>query len=307
MENFESHPLYRSHDLDSAMSSLFNFYKKNFLVLFLTSFVMALGVQIVSAQIKIGDVTLNTDPQEIINMYKSFMVPYLEVMGISLIFNLIMQYYIMFNPLGEHPTIIESAYKSMKFLPSYIIMSILFIIIAAVAMVLGVLVFIVGIFFAMLWVGTLFMFILPVLMGEGPDIGNGISRTFKLAHSNFWSNIGWVALSLIMILVISFIAGALIMIPFTGNFLKIFSHPEEASAAVNFMTNPIYIVLSAIVSALITPVVPILSAILYFNGRAREKVSAIEIKNDEPGKVRVEDLYAKPYSDDHPDNPDKKV
>jgi hypothetical protein len=28
--------------------------------------------------------------------------------------------------------------------------------------------------------------------------------------------------------------------------------------------------------------------------------------NHENGRVRVEDLYAKPYADDHPDNPDRK-
>jgi hypothetical protein len=26
----------------------------------------------------------------------------------------------------------------------------------------------------------------------------------------------------------------------------------------------------------------------------------------EEGKIRVEDLYAKPYSDDHPENPENK-
>jgi hypothetical protein len=38
-------------------------------------------------------------------------------------------------------------------------------------------------------------------------------------------------------------------------------------------------------------------------------VAVQEISPEDPEytKVRVEDLYAKPYSDDHPDNPDNKV
>jgi hypothetical protein len=53
---------------------------------------------------------------------------------------------------------------------------------------------------------------------------------------------------------------------------------------------------------------PILGVILYFNARAREEepVSGITLTDPEPDKVKVEDLYAKPYSEDHPDNPEKK-
>jgi hypothetical protein len=51
---------------------------------------------------------------------------------------------------------------------------------------------------------------------------------------------------------------------------------------------------------------PIFSAILYFNGRSRESEVATPVPNNEPDRVRVEDLYAKPYSDDHPDNPENK-
>jgi hypothetical protein len=52
---------------------------------------------------------------------------------------------------------------------------------------------------------------------------------------------------------------------------------------------------------------PIFACILYFNGKAGEVQTQV-IPVDEPAnkKVRVEDLYAKPYSEDHPDNPDNK-
>jgi hypothetical protein len=64
--------------------------------------------------------------------------------------------------------------------------------------------------------------------------------------------------------------------------------------------------LSALVRALFMPLTPIFAAIMYFNGKAREEDIPSPISlNNEPDKVRVEDLYAKPYSDDHPENPEK--
>jgi hypothetical protein len=52
---------------------------------------------------------------------------------------------------------------------------------------------------------------------------------------------------------------------------------------------------------------PIFACILYFNGKAgEEQVQQVTYPDPDEGKVRVEDLYAKPYSDDHPENPENK-
>ena len=48
MDQFSSHPLYRRHNIDSAMSSLWEFYKKKFLSLFVISLVMSLVIQYAS-------------------------------------------------------------------------------------------------------------------------------------------------------------------------------------------------------------------------------------------------------------------
>lgn len=306
MNKFSSHPLYRRHDLDSAFSSILGFYKKHFLVLFLTSFVMAIGTSIVSVQINLGDMTSTTDPMVLLEKYKSLVVPYLEILAISLVFNVLIQYYILYNPIEGNPNFFEAALKSIKYLPAYLIICILFIFMASIAMVFGLLVFIVGIFFAVLWVGTIFMFALPVLLAEGTNIGHAFARTFKLAHSNFWSNLGWVAITGLILIVAGFILGAISMIPFSGNFFKMILHPDEATQAMDFMRNPLYIGFSAFISAITGPIIPLLSTVLYFNGRAREEEAVQSIVTEEPPRVRVEDLYAKPYADDHPDNPDKK-
>jgi hypothetical protein len=178
---------------------------------------------------------------------------------------------------------------------------------ATFAMLLGLLVFIIGIFFAMIYVMNIFLFVLPVLIAEGPNIGNAIGRTFTLSHRNFWSNIGWVAVLLVILIVISMVLSTLILIPFTGSFMKILSNPEELPNAFNFITNPWYLGLTALINALYTPLIPIFAAILYFNGRAREEISDNQsVAPTEPDKVKVEDLYAKPYSEGHPENPENK-
>jgi hypothetical protein len=306
MDNFTNHPLYRIHTIDSAMGSLWDYYKKNFLVLFLASFVVSLGSQLISVQINFGDLTNYSDPGQLLDMYKKMMVPFLELAALSLVFNVILQYYVMFHPLEEHPDFFTAAFKSLKYVPTYLIILILFSFMASIALVLGIFIFFIGIIFAAFWLAMVFMFILPTLMAEDNNIGNAISRTFALSHRGFLTNMGWTAILILILMIISVFITGLIMIPFTGSFLKIISNPENAANVMKINSNPLYIVLSALLGGFITPIIPIFSSILYFNARARETKVLSPIQDNEPNKVRVEDLYAKPYSDDHPDNPDNK-
>jgi membrane-anchored glycerophosphoryl diester phosphodiesterase (GDPDase) len=112
------------------------------------------------------------------------------------------------------------------------------------------------------------LFFLPVLIVEGTDIGHAIARTFSLVHKRFWINIGWVAVFIVIIMVISVIFSGIILIPFSGSFLKIMADPEAASNIMTFASNPLYIVLSSAANALYLPALPIFASILYFHGRA---------------------------------------
>jgi hypothetical protein len=304
MPNFSEHPLYGSHNIDSAMGSLWNFYKKHFVILVVTSFIVNLIAQIIMTQVKMNDLTGLTDISQLLDFYKNMMIPLLEVAGVSILFNLILQYYVIYSPVEDRPNILSSALRSMKYLPAYLILVILFGFMASIALVLGMFIFFVGAIFAIFWAAMVYMFILPVIMAEGTNLGNAISRVFSLSHKEFWKNLGWVALLILIILVFSIVSSALLMIPFTGSFIKMFSNPGDVSEVMNFSLNPLYIGLSALLSSLVTPLMPVFSAILYFNAIAKENKLASVIP-EEPQKVRVEDLYAKPYSDDHPDNPDK--
>jgi hypothetical protein len=302
MDQFSSHPLYRRHTIDSVMSSLWDLYTKKFAVLFITSFIMSLGVQYLSSFFNFSGIQIS-DPMAIIEKLREFIWPMVIMSVISLVFTVILHYYIIYNPVDSQVNIFVSAYKSLKYLIPYLIIIILFAFLGSFAMILGFFALIIGMFFAALYIATLYLFVLPILMVEGNNIGNAISRTFVLAHRNFWSNIGWVTVIVLILLVFSFISSSLVLIPFSGSFLKVLSNPEEVSNMLNFTSNPIYIILSALVNALVFPVLPILAAILYFNGKAREEgAGAVHSPGNEPEKVKVEDLYSKPYADDHPEN-----
>jgi hypothetical protein len=301
MEQISSHPLYRMHTLDSAMSSLWNFYRKKFLVLFLSSFVMSFIMQYISTTIDFSEIAYMTDPYEMLAKIKDFIWPMVIISLINLLFTTILQYYIIYSPVDSSVNIFTAVYKSLRYFIPYLIIMILFAFFGSFALLLGLLALIIGIFFVALYLITIYLFILPVLMVEGPSIGNAISRSFSLTHRGFWSNIGWVAVLVLILIVISIVVSMIIMIPFTGSIFKGITNPEEAMNVLDYVKNPFYLILGSLANALYFPLLPIFAAILYFNGRAKEEggTEAMPVPgSNEPGKVRVEDLYSKPGEED---------
>jgi len=307
MDQFSNHPLYRKHNIDSAMSSLWELYKKKFLSLFIISFAMSLVIQYASTLVNLEEISTITDPIVMLGKIKELIGPILIISIINLLFTTILQYYIIYNPLNSENNILVSALKSLKYFIPYLILMVLLAFAGSIAIVLGILVLIVGVFFSVLYIMTIYLFILPVMMAEESNIVNTISRTISLAHRNFWSNIGWVAVFIIILIVVSVISTGIILLPFTGSFVKTILNPGESANILNMTNNPLFIILSALASALTLPLMPMFACILYFNGIAgEEQGQTISLLNPENDRIRVEDLYAKPYSDDHPDNPEKK-
>ena len=305
MDQFRNHPLYRMHNIDSAINSLWEFYKKNFLFLFIPSLIMSLVIQYISSLVNFKDLQAVTDPMEILEKAKDLILPMVIISLITLLFSTIIHYYIIYNPGYRKKNIFVPAIRSLRYFVPYIIIMILLAFAGSFAIILGLFVLIIGVFFSLLYVMTLYLFILPTMMVEGADIGNTIRRIFKLAHHGFWSNIGWVSVFLILLIVISVILSSIILLPFSGSFFRVIFNPENAESLVDLSKNPIYVILSALVNAFTFPLMPIFACILYFNGKAKEeKLQSIILEKQEDGKVRVEDLYAKPYSEEHPDNPE---
>jgi hypothetical protein len=268
---------------------------------------MSLIIQYISTLIDVKDLQSVTDPMEMLKKLKEFIVPMIIVTLVNLLFSTILHYYIIYCEDENPDSFFEMVIKSLRYFIPYLIIIIILAFAGSIAIALGVFALIIGAFFALLYVFTLYLFILPVMMIESPNINFTIARTIRLAHREFWTNIGWVTVFFILLIVISVVFSGLILIPFSGSFLKAFSDPGNGAAAMDFAKNPVFIVLSALTNALTFPLMPIFACILYFNAKAGEdQVQSIRPELEEEGKVRVEDLYAKPYSDDHPDNPDKK-
>lgn len=306
MDNYNKHPLYRVHNIDSAMNSLWEFYKRNFLPLFLLSVLMSVTMQYASTYIDLQEIQSETDPFAMLGKMKAFLVPMLIISLLNLFFTTILQHYIINKPVDSDNNIISSVLKSFRYYIPYLLTIIILSFAGSIAIILGFFVLVIGAIFAVIYVMTLYLFILPVMMVEGVDIGKTISRVFKLTHRNFWTNFGWVATFVIILIVISLILSGIVLIPFTGSFIKTLFNPEEATAAVDLTNNPFFFILTSLVNALTMPLMPIFASILYFNGKAREEGM---VKTDKPvsdnERVRVEDLYSKPYTDDHPENPEK--
>jgi hypothetical protein len=308
MDQFNNHPLYKRHNIDSAMNSLWDFYRKNFLVLFIASVVMSLVIQYASTLVNMKEISEITDPMIMLEKIKGLILPILGISLVNLLFATILQYYVIFKPIDNQITFFSSIVKSLKYFIPYLIIMVLLAFAGSIAIVLGVFVLVVGAFFAMLYIVTIYLFILPVMMVEEANIGSTISRTIKLAHGHFWTNIGWVAVFIILMLVISVILSGIILIPFSGSFIRNIFKTGDASAIADVTTKPLFIILSALASAITMPLMPIFACILYFNGKAGEDyVQEAPLVNPVDNKVSVEDLYAKPYSENHPQNPENKV
>jgi hypothetical protein len=300
MEPITKHPLYKVHTIDSAMNSIWDFYKQKFVPLFIISFVMGLILQYLSTLINISELQSITDINEIMLKLKDYMLPMILISVVTLLFTTILHYYIIYNPLSNENNFFRCLLKSLRYFFPYLIIMIFLAIAGSFALFLGLLVLFVGVLFAAVYVMTLYLFILPILIVEGPSIANTISRTVVLAHRNFWSNIGWTAVFVIILLVITIILSGFILLPFTGSFFKAFANPGEAATLTGITTKPLYLILSALLNAITMPLLPIFACILYFNGRAREDQQYLPepVKDEEEDKVRVEDLYAKPIPED---------
>ncbi len=271
MVQINTHPLYKVHTIDSAMDSLWNFYKQKFLSLFLASFVMGLIIQYISTLVDINEIQSITTIDEMMLKVREYIGPMLIISVVSLLFTTILHYYIIYNPLDPEINIFRSSVESLRYFVLYMIIMVFLAIAASFALFLGLLLVVIGILFAVIYVMTIYLFILPVLMVEGPSIANTITRTITLAHRNFWSNIGWTAVFVVILLVVTTIFSGLILLPFTGKFFQAFTNPEEASTLIEITTKPLYLILSALLSAITMPLLPIFACILYFNGRAREE------------------------------------
>lgn len=288
MEKYSNHPLAGATDLDSAMNIFWVFFRKHFLVLYIISVISSVLSTLVTSQIDMTKLTSTTDVSALIEFYKSLAVPYTLLLLVSLVFSVIMQVYIIEKPVSGQFSFFDALKKSLISFFPYLAAIILMIIPGAIMIGVGFVLFILPGIFAILYFLTISMFLLPVIVMEKMDPVFAVKRSLSLANRNFWPNLGWVAVMALLVIIFSVIVSALVMLPFTGTFIKSLSDP---SAAMEMAKNPLYLILASLTGALVGPVFPILAIILYFRN-SEEDVPVAAVVEDVP-RVTVEDLYPK--------------
>ncbi len=154
MDQFTSHPFYRRHTIDTVISSIWELYSKKFAGLFITSFVMSLGVQYLSSYFNFSGIQFN-DPAAVLEKLRGFIWPILIISVVTLIFSVIIHYYIIYNPVDSSVGILVSSYRSMIYLIPYLIILILLAFAGSFAIVLGFFALVIGMFFAILYISLL--------------------------------------------------------------------------------------------------------------------------------------------------------
>lgn len=288
MGKYSDHPLAGARDLDSAINLFWNFYRKNFVVLFIISLASALTSTIVTSNLDLSKLQSTTNMDEMLSIYTSMAGPILGLLAVSLLFSVFLTVFVIEKTEGEPFNVGDYLKKSVTVILPYIA-ALIFLAIPGVLLVsLGMFALVLPGIFAAFYVFTIGLFILPVMVIEGTNPINALARSLSLTNKRFWQNIGWVVIVLLLLLIMSFVASALIKLPFTGTFIKTLSEPGVSN---EIAKNPLFIGLTSIVDALITPVYPILAGILYFSN-AEEIKSEASVSNEE-NRVRVEDLYPK--------------
>jgi hypothetical protein len=267
---------------------------------------MSLIIQYGSTLGNIKEMLTIKDPLALLEKLKDNIVPLLIISVVSFYFSTILHYYILFKPLDSSKNILVSSLESLKYFIPFLIILIILAFFGSFAIALGLMALGVGVIFSVIYLMMISFFILPIMMTEGINISTTIVRTATLSHSNFWNNMGWSSVFLILFIIVSLLLSNIILIPFTGSFLKTIFNPENEGNMVDLTTNPVFIILSSAVNALTLPLIPIFGFILYFNGRAREVVVQAPSYGDNNYKVRVEDLYAKPLPEEKTENIEKK-
>jgi hypothetical protein len=257
-------------------------------------------IQYASMLINLKELQSITDPIVMLEKLKQYIVPMLILMLISLLFTTVMHYYILQKPIDPEQNILRCILKSARYFVPYLIICVILMFAGSIAILLGLMALIVGVFFSIVYIAMVALFILPVMMVEKNNIDKTIARTIKLAHTGFWSNMGWTAVFLILYIIVSLVLSGLVLIPFAGNFIKTFANPQDTSNIINLPSNPLFLFLSSAVNALTLPLFPIFAYILYFNGKAREDDINLPVGvDDKENRVRVEDLYAKSRNEEN--------
>jgi hypothetical protein len=279
----KQHSLYQKHDFDTAFTTLYRIYKKNFLPLFLLSLAGMLIVYLFAFSLGPYQIPSEAIPDpgaaEIAHFLKLFLL--ILVVGLLVYTFVYLGILYFVYRKQEHDTrhawsvFAEAARKYYwQFLLLVILVSLIFI----VGSVIGVLIFFVGILLAMAYLGVSLYVAGPAMILENKGPADAIGRSFSLTHKDFWMSLGLVFVLFVIAMVLQFVLIAIVSMP--GAIVFISSGVASggdlsqwfASDLSTFWTGfgLISMIMNSAVSALVMPLMPIFSMILYYRLRYME-------------------------------------
>ena len=249
---------------------------------------------------KISDFKVMVRPLKVVNMLhqkmgemlekmKGLAVPYALALLVSLVLSVLLHAWVLERPAGEAGFTSVLLKKSLIVLVPYLAAMIFFGVMTVMLVSIGIVLLVLPGLFAIFYMATVGLLVMPVMLTETRNPLEALTRSFRLTHRNLWANMGWVIVVILIIVVVSLVLGAIVMLPFTGSFVRSIANPEEAAAMLEMTRNPVYLGLSALTGGLVTPVMPILAFLLYFRNRGEEVI--VEVTTDSDNAVKVEDLY----------------
>ncbi len=282
MQSSSGHPLSGTKGLDDALARIWSLYKAHFITLFTIPFVIFLIAQYIpeALGLSISPDDIPSDPAMASLLLRRLMLNILTMLLLHSLAYVIIYYYILKIPEGISSIGSLAKESITRYYLTFLIVGVLLIPLFAIAAFIGIIILFIGALFTLLWALTVSLFIPPLLMSEGNLIGHSITRAFALMHRNFWSSIGWTAV-VVLIIIVVLIAGTLIIfLPFGISLISeaLAGGGLDQEALQKLNSNPIYIILSTALSALVAPFVILMSWTLYF--RAVEKEQAETILSD---------------------------
>ncbi|MBI9052220.1 MAG: hypothetical protein JEY96_00290 [Bacteroidales bacterium] len=272
MIDIKKHSLYKTLEFDSSLSSIFTIYLKKFWPLFIFSFLGIFIIQMIMYQLGFFELYSISDPNEILRVFSTLMnkIVILSVTSVVVygVLNTFLINYLLksdFEPqVNFGDLLIESIKKYALHMIFFLILSMLMVL---VGMFLGVIVFVVGLFAAVLYLGTVLITGGTIIVAEEKNAIDTVGRAFLLTHKDFWNALGIFVVFILIIMLASLIVSAIVAIPFVIMFFDNLSETGNILEAFNFHSYDLgiwLVVTNSIVAAIVYPLYSILSVVLYF-------------------------------------------
>jgi hypothetical protein len=271
-------------EVDSVISNVFSLYFKNFFPLVIFSFFGVLIVQFFLYSTGFYEIMKSFEPTMVEENVGYFMKLILKLMTVSIvvygIINAVLINYLFAKGVDKDASFGPILGDSLRMHSVHVVFfMILTMIIIMVGMIFGVIVFIIGMFIAALYLGTVLIPGCSVIVVEQKNAFDAIGRSFRLTHTDFWQSLGSFVLFILIMILISLVLSAVVAIPVVIMFFDKLGETGNIFEAFNVNLYDIGIwsvLLNSLVSAIVYPLYAAFSLVIYF-----------KLKNTEDRKANI--------------------